>query len=70
MKIFGERLKEIREEQNYSVLQLSRILKISDTTISRWENDINEITAENLYKVAKFFNVSCDYLLGLDNEIL
>ena len=70
MKIFAERLKELREEKKLSTKALGNILNVSDATISRWENDINEITAENLYKVAKYFNVSCDYLLGLDNEIL
>ena len=68
METFGERLQELREDKNLSILQLSKELKVSDTTVARWEKNIHEITAENLLIVAKYFNVSCDYLLGLDNN--
>lgn len=67
MKIFGERLKELREEHNLSILALSKLLQISDATICRWENNKNDIKAEQLVVVAKFFGVSSDYLLGLEN---
>jgi len=67
MKIFGERLKELREEKGLSTKALGKALGTSDATISRWENNINNITDENLVKVALFFKVSADYLLGLEN---
>ena len=68
MKIFAERLNELREEKNLSTKALGKLLGVSDATISRWENDVNEITADKLVKVALFFKVSSDYLLGLENN--
>lgn len=69
MKIFGERLKELRQENNLSTIQLGKALQVSDATISRWENNIIVPSIDNLYNIAVFFNVSCDYLLGLDNNL-
>lgn len=69
MKIFGERLKELRQEKNLSTIQLGKALQVSDATISRWENNIIVPSIDNLYNIAIFFNVSCDYLVGLDNNL-
>lgn len=67
MKIFGERLKELRTEKGLSILDLSKQIKISNATICRWENNTNDIKGEQLIVLAKFFNVSTDYLLGLED---
>lgn len=67
MKIFSERLKELRIEKELSSLKLGKILGVSDSTIIRWENEKISPTIENLYNIAKFFNVSADYLLGLED---
>lgn len=66
MRIFGERLKELRQEQGLSIFALSELLKISDATICRWENNINDVKGEQLVVLAKFFDVTTDYLLGLE----
>lgn len=65
MKIFGERLREKREEKKLSLMDLSKKVGISNTTLCRWENNINDIKAEQLVIIATFFDVSTDYLLGL-----
>lgn len=65
MKKFAERLKELRNEQNISHDNLGKIIGVNGSTISRWENDKVEPTAPNICELAKFFNVSADYLLGL-----
>lgn len=64
MKIFGERLRELRKERNLTAKQLAKEIKTTDATIIRWENDKMSPTAEFIVEVAKFFNVSTDYLLG------
>lgn len=48
-------------------MALGKIIDVSDMAISRWENDKTDITSDNLVKVAKFFGVSTDYLLGLED---
>lgn len=65
MKIFGERLKELRQEKNLSLLELGKQLQISDATLCRWENNIVDAKGKDLVTLAKYFNVSTDYLLGL-----
>jgi len=66
MKIFGERLRELRKEQGLSMMQLAKKLNVTDAAISNWENDINEPKISYLIDIAKYFNVSADYLIGLE----
>ena len=66
-KIFGERLRELRNEQNLSAKKLGDILKVSDATIIRWENDKMNPTIDDLYNIANYFKVSADYLIGLED---
>lgn len=67
MDIFAKRLKELRTEKNLSYVQLAKELNISYTTISRWENQLRVPNIIELKKIAQFFNVSADYLLGLQD---
>ena len=67
MKIFGERLKELRIENNLSTVQLAKALQVRDTTISRWENNLRVPSIDNLYSVAVYFGVSADFLIGLED---
>ena len=64
---FCERLKELREEQSLSYRQLGKNTKISDTSIRRWENGLRTPNIDELIVLAKYFNVSTDYLLGLED---
>lgn len=66
MKILAEKIKELRKERGLSVLALSKILKVSHSTLLRWEKDTVIPSAENLYNMATYFGVSADYLLGLE----
>jgi len=67
MKVFAERFKELREDKKLSHRELAEALGVGNATISYWENGKYEITAENLIKVAKYFNVTTDWLLGLQD---
>lgn len=67
MKIFAQRLRELRQNKNLSMKQLAKELNITDAAISNWENEINEPKISYLFDIAKFFNVSSDYLLGLED---
>lgn len=68
MSIFAERLKELREEKELSMMQLASKLGVSDAAICKWENDLTEPRANNILSIAHFFEVSTDYLLGLESE--
>ena len=64
MKIFAERLLELRNEKNISQAKLAKSIGVSYAVVCYWETNRSEPTAPNILKIADFFEVSCDYLLG------
>lgn len=56
------------ENGNLSQKQLANKLKVTQPSICRWEQDQTKITGSNLVKLAKFFDVSVDELLGIEIE--
>ena len=67
MKEFAERLLELRKEQKISQAKLAKEIDVSFSVVCYWETDRSEPTAPNLIKLADYFNVSVDYLLGRVN---
>ncbi len=67
MKIFAERLKELRKEDNLTLKQVSDAIGVSINTVSRWEREERLPNIENIVALAKLFNVSADYLCGLED---
>ena len=68
MKIdLGKRLKELREEKGLTQKQLSAELKINSVTYLHYEKNQREPPLCLLVDMAKFFTVSVDYLLGLED---
>lgn len=63
--VFGERLKELRIEKGVGQNKLAKDLGLSNASISYWENGKQEPSASAVYKLALYFGVSADYLLGL-----
>jgi transcriptional regulator with XRE-family HTH domain len=57
----------LRKSKNLTQEQLAGIFGIKRENISRWENGVAEPSRENLLKIADYFNVSTDYLLGRDS---
>ncbi len=64
---FAERLKEMRKEWNISQMELSKKTGLSQSAIAKWELGKTEPTASALIVLAKFFNESVDFLLGLSD---
>jgi len=64
---FSERLKELKKEFGLSDMRLGRAIGVSDATICRWINGKADIKSNELIKVARFFKVSADYLIGLED---
>ena len=58
------RLKSLRKEKNISQLKLAFDLNMNQNTISRYENMERQADYETLIKIADYFGVSVDYLLG------
>jgi transcriptional regulator with XRE-family HTH domain len=68
MEIFAKRIRELREGRMLGVRQLASILGISHAAISQYENckRVPDILIAKLF--ADYFNVTCDYLIGLSDE--
>lgn len=62
------RLRDLRRENNLTGEQLASALNMKQSAISKWENGLQEPSKENLKKLAAYFHVSSDYLLGLTDE--
>lgn len=58
------KLKELRKEKGISQLKLAMDLSMNQNTISRYETEERQADYETLIKIADYFNVSIDYLLG------
>ena len=65
--IFAIRLKELRQEKGIGQIELAKSIEVSKGIISLWENGQREPNMYSLIKLAKFFNVTIDYLVGLEN---
>lgn len=62
-----ERLKWLREEKEENQQDLADLLKVSQSTIGKWENGNHEPNFEMLIKLADHYDVSIDYLVGYTN---
>ena len=68
--LFGDRLKELRKNKNISQEELGTFCGVAKNTISNWENNINRPDIDLVTKLADYFNVSTDYLLGFNQDDL
>lgn len=56
--------KKIRKEYNISQVEFAKILNVASNTISQYETGLREPDIKTLIKIAKYFNISVDYLIG------
>lgn len=66
--MIAQRLKQLREEKRLTQKELAFELSIGSKTISDYERESSSPDNDTLMIIAKFFNVSADYLLGLSDE--
>lgn len=64
MNTLKERIKELREDSNLSQQKLANEIGVSQKAIDYWERGINEPKASYIIKLADYFNVSADFILG------
>ncbi|AUM92661.1 helix-turn-helix domain-containing protein [Clostridium botulinum] len=66
--MFGDILRELREEKELTQNELGKFLNVSRQAVSSYESEETEPSINNLIKLANIFNVSLDYLLGRTKE--
>ena len=67
MEKFSKILKELRAEKNLSISALSKQVGISSSALGRWELGQADIRSRDLVKLAIFYNVTTDYIFGLED---
>ncbi len=65
---FGDRIKELRQERGVTQVTLASALGCSQSMVAQWEAHKNKPTEEFIVRAAQYFEVSCDYLLGLRDD--
>lgn len=64
-----KRIRELREDRDLYQKQLAEYLHCTQVAYSRYELGTRDIPTEVLIALAKFYNTSTDYILGLTNEV-
>ena len=67
MTKFGERLRELRLENNLSQDELAKAVGLTHTAIGLWEQNKRVANIDAVIAIAKFFGVSVDYIVGLED---
>lgn len=67
-KLFNQIFKELRSKNHLTQAQAAIILNVSKNVIYRWEANKSKPKLRNIIAIARYFNVTANYLLGLDNE--
>ncbi len=62
-----KRLKDLREDSDLTQSEVSKIINCTQATYSKYELGKREIPVGSLLKLAKFYNTSVDYILGVTN---
>ena len=65
--MLGARIKELRKAFGLSQVDLASRMEVTKQTISNWENENIQPSIDMLVGLANVFNVTTDYLLGLDD---
>ena len=69
MVMLNQRIKELRLARGINQVKLAEVLGVTKQSVSNWENDNIQPSIEILMKLAEYFCVSTDYLLGLEEKI-
>ncbi|MBQ3553802.1 MAG: helix-turn-helix transcriptional regulator [Clostridia bacterium] len=64
MKTYVDRIRELREDRDLKQKDIAEILNTTQQVYSRYENGTNEMPLRHIITLARFYEVSCDYILG------
>ncbi len=66
---YAQRLKDLREDKDLTQADIAKILKTSQAYYGQYENGKRELPFFRAIELAKFYNVSLDYIAGITNEL-
>ncbi len=65
---YCQRIKDLREDRDLTQKDICEILKMKQPQYSRYERGERDLPLEILVMLSRFYQVSCDYILGLTND--
>ena len=65
--MIADKIKMLREKQNMTQSELARRLGVTRSGVNAWEMGLSVPSTQYIVELAKQFNVSTDYLLGMEN---
>ena len=68
MKTYVERIRDLREDNDLRQQDVAKLLQTTQQVYSRYEKGTNEIPVRHLITLARFYNVSVDYIVGETDE--
>ena len=60
-----QRLRDMREDHDLTQADIANLLKTTRQQVGKWENGIQMMGVDKYITLAKYYNVSIDYLLGM-----
>lgn len=63
---YAQKLKKLRIDRGYTQAAIADILKTSQQYYGKYENGIRPLTVDHLVTLCKFYHISADWLLGLE----
>ena len=68
MEKYIKRIRDLREDNDKTQQEIADILGTSQTMYARYERGANELPIRHLIALCKYYGVSADYILGLDEK--
>ena len=66
--MYGRRIRELRTERGMTQAELAAKLSLAQITVSKYEREALDLGTETLIALCRIFEVSADFLLGLEDE--
>ena len=66
--MIAEKVKKLREQKGLSLAELARLLGITRSSVNAWEMGISVPSTQYIVDLAGVFDISTDYLLGVDSS--
>lgn len=66
--MLSKQIKKLRTAKSISQVELAKHLGVTKQSVSNWENDNIQPSIDMLIRMAAFFGVSTDYMLGIENK--
>ncbi|MBQ8727052.1 MAG: helix-turn-helix transcriptional regulator [Oscillospiraceae bacterium] len=65
---YYQRLKDLREDKKLNQTEIAKLLDTTQKQYSRWETGEYQIPFDKAIELAKYYNVSLDYIAGIKND--